>query len=215
MSVNWSQIGEDFSQKYESTFCRYISPIDKAKHIFQINHVEVSDEGPSEFVLFNKKHGELFLKYDTDTELDFEYPDVGYFQLGKQAHRFSRLFMRQWKKGICDSTAKMSFPYARLAGGRWESYLNHDTLEGAFNGKTSNDLSSAVKLLDNESYVSVALTKRLAVGLGNKTDEKWLWFEEEPIAVVTADKINVKMISFIQEVKDFLRDTRDYARALV
>jgi hypothetical protein len=193
-----------------------VSPRDGEKHVFQITHVEVQDDGPSDFMIFNDKAGELYLKYDTDTELDFTFPEVGYFQHKKRAVRFARLFQRQWKKGICDATATTVFPYSRIFG-RFGARLDQETITAAFNNKPNNlvSLSEAVKLLDSEKYVSVALTKHLALGLGNEKGENWLWFDDEPIAEVLSDRVRVKIPSFSQEIKDYIRDTRDYARSVI
>src|SRR4051812_19017429 len=111
MSVNWHQVGTDFHQKYEGTFCRFISPMSKHKEVFSINEIEVLQTTPPNLTLWNPKHGELYLKYTTEAELDFTYPDVGYFQHGKKAFRFTRNYERQWKKGICSATARILYPY--------------------------------------------------------------------------------------------------------
>ena len=212
MSINWAQISEDFRQKYEGTFCRYISPITKVKEVFSITHVDIQPYGPPNIVMVNSRAGELFLTYNTEAELDFTFPPIGCFQHGDKALLFKRLHQRQYRKGICTFTAHTEFPYAMLCG-TYVPGMDENVLESAFKPQLTKSISDGLKELEDK--VSVVLSNQLSVGHGNKEGDYWLWFNNEPIATVKKNSIEIKLNQFTQEVRDFIRDTRDYARAVV
>lgn len=213
MADNWAQIGEDFSQKYEGTFCRYVSPISKQKEVFTVVGVHSNrDKGP-DIDLFNGRVGELSLSYATEAELDFSFPEVGMFQFEKKAFRFARKFQRQWRKGVCDATADVRFPYAEIAP-RFRPGLTEAVMEAAFKEQKITSISEAIRLLEDQHYVSVVLNRDLSLGLSEKQGKFWLWYDCEPIAEVT-DSIKLHVPQFNQEVRDFIRDTRDYVRPVV
>lgn len=210
--MNWTQIGEDFRQKYEGTYCRYLSPITKMKEVFAILGVTINSKSAPDITLYNGRVGELFLTYNTETELDFEFPEVGMFQHEKKALCFRRRYMRQWKKGVCDGTAIIDWGYGWYSP-QHQFSLSESTLESAFKPKEITSIANAIQKLSAD-YISVALSKHLSLGLSDKEGKYWLWFNNEPIAEVT-DTIRVRIPQFTQEVRDFLRDTRDYARIVI
>lgn len=214
MAIDWYQLGADFQQKYEGTYCRYTSPLNKNKEVFLITLVEPSKVQAPVVSLYNEKYGELFLNYITEADLDFSFPEVGYFQNGKRALRFCRNYERQWKKGLCSATGRFIFPYDAI---REVSYpqVSQALVEDAFKLFESKSLDGAKKFLDEKQAVSVAMSKTMALGVGVKEGDYWLWFEDEPIGEFRNGKVILKVPEFAQEIKDFLRDTGDYDRAIV
>ncbi len=205
--INWVQIGEDFAQKYEGTFCRYVSPVTQIKEVFQILEIIAHADEPPSIVLFNKKHGEVYLNYTTEAELDFTFPNCGYFQHHDRALLFSRLFPRQWKKGICSATANVHLPYFVYGG----TNLDEDNLASAFNSVSQLSVTQAVKKIKTDDLFSLAISPQLSVGLG-KGEELWLWFESDLIGDIKyGNVIEVKTSQFKQEVLDHCRQTGDYA----
>lgn len=215
MSVNWAQVGEDFRQKYEGTYCRYQSPKTKEKEVFSVMSIEVHDSSPPDIVLYNGRVGDLFLSYKGESELDFSYPAIGMFQYEKKALRFTRRYMRQWKKGVCESTAGIDFPYGHLAP-KYQTCISESTVKAAYDSLTATtvSISAAVQKLEKEDYISVALNKEFSLGLSESPKAYWLWYHCDPIGVVS-DVIDLRVKQFTQEMRDFLRDTRDYARAII
>ena len=212
--INWLQVGTDFQQKYEGTYCRYLSPITKKKEIFMLNMVEPQAKAPPDLTLYNDRCGELFLSYNTEAELDFSFPDIGYFQCGVRAVLFSRNYERQWKKGMCRSTVFMSFPYDDLLFVHPVD-VKGDTLEAAFEPRPILTLDEADKRLADGKTVSVSLTKHFALGVGNKASERWLWFDAEPVAELVGRTLAVKVPAFEQEIRDYLRLVGDNGRAVI
>lgn len=210
MSINWGQVGEDFRQKYEDTFCRYLSPLTKKNEVFYISSVEVFDDKPPVLILFNSKAGELYLNYDTEAELDFTFPETRYFQHGNKAFRFLRQHARQWKKGINNSTAKCIFPYNDFLLTESVS-INEETLTSAFQSLVFIPFSTAIKKLQNNEAFSVVLNQNMAMGLGEEKGQYWLWFDEEVIGTAGPD-IKVEASNFLQEVQDFAKSTKDNVR---
>jgi hypothetical protein len=212
MSIDWHQVGEDFRQKYEETYCRYLSPLTKKNEVFYISSVEVYDDRPPVLILFNSKAGELYLNYDTEAELDFSFPETGYFQSGNKALRFYKRHARQWKKGVSASTAQCVFPYNEFILAESVG-VNEETLTAAFKPPIVTPFSTAIKKLQDNEAFSLALNANMALGFGEEKGRYWLWFDEEVIATVGPD-IKVEASHFLQEVQDFARDTRDNVRII-
>jgi hypothetical protein len=215
MSVNWEQVGTDFKQKYEGCFCRYESPINAKKEVFQLIQVVVSGNKPPDLTLFNKRAGELFLTYSTEAELDFMFPEVGYFQHGKEALLFGKRYERQWKKGINEGTARIDFPYNDVFGGFAPREISCESLESAFLPQPTISLSMGMAELTARKWVSVVLGKQWALGCGKTPNVKWLWFDSEPVAEVEGNQIRCKVEPFNQEIKDYLRMTGEHGYLVV
>lgn len=212
--INWPQVGQDFAQKYQGTWCRYVSPITRDKEIFLINEVVPQSHAGPNISLHNSKHGELHLTYHTEAELDFSFPEMRNFQHKKRAMRFVRLHDRQYKKGICNGTAKVLFPYSVIAGTLYPE-INAETLESAFQPLVPSSIEQALSTIEREGQVSAVLSPNLSIGCGNEAGSYWLWFQTEPVAVLEGKVITMKVATFKQEIVDFLRDTGDYARTVV
>ena len=213
--MNWHQLGVDFQQKYENTYCRYKSPKTDKVDIYRILAVQPYETRGPDIILCNDTVGDLRLKYQTDAELDFSFPETRYFQSPKGfALMFTRLFQRQWKKGICHTTAKMAFPYTCLAK-ESNPNIDEDLLREAFSPVKIRSISDAFVALEKGNVFSVVLNGMFALGLGRLASCHWLWFEHEPIAEVTPSRINLKLPQFKQEIQDFLRDTGDYERPII
>lgn len=207
--LDWRQIGEDFRQKYEGTFCRYLSSNKVGKEVFQLQAVEINDNEPPSLVLFNRRHGDIFLRYDSEKTLDFTYPQSGYFQHKNKALLFGRLYERQWKKGICTTTAHVTLPYP---GAPKSFILNETTLTSAFQKNPQRSIREAIKELDGGDVFSVAISPIFAVGLSDKKQIYWLWYEDNPVAVIEDNVIRLKDPQFEQEIKDHLRNMGENAR---
>src|SRR5688500_16962284 len=144
--MDWQQIGEDFRQKYEGTFCRYISPLTKQKEIFSVSQLRPKSTTGPDITLFNKRAGESFFNYTTDAELEFSYPECGYFQHEDKALRFYRRYERQWRKGLCANTALVEFPYNTIYPIHSVG-LREEVLISAYSLQKIQSLNGAIKLL--------------------------------------------------------------------
>lgn len=212
MALSWEQLGNDFSQKYQDTFCRYVSPLTQAKETFRIIDVHVHYDGAPDIVLHNERAGEIFLNYNTEADLDFTFPEVGCFQFKDRAVRFIRLFKRQWRKGLCSDTAKMIFPYGQLWHGAVVS-VNEQVITEAFKPREKRSITDGIRRI-GEGDFSVALGKELSIGHGDQKKTYWLWFAEEPVAEVIGEEVRMKNVNYLQEIADHVRDTRDNVRVV-
>lgn len=217
--INWAQVGEDFRQKYEGCFCRYESPINKRVEVFKILQVEGHPKKAPDLTLFNERVGDLYLTYSTEADLDFTFPECGYFQGERFAIMMSRQYARQWKKGLGDATIKIETPYDGVHAvtspytPRGDFNLSERNVERMFT-RPSLTITDGVKRL-KDGMISVALSRRLAVGLGKVAGTSWLWYDFEPVAVVENNKITMKVEQFTQEIKDYLRFSGDYVQSIV
>lgn len=212
MARDWEQIAADFQQKYQGTFCRYLSPMTGKKEVFQINAVVFRD-GPPDIHLFHPEYGEIYLKYDSDCDLDFSFPEVGYFQHKDKALLFTRRFQRQWKKGVCDATASADWPYYNLYPlYKWN--IDCPILENAYKERKLLSLKDGRKALNDGDSISVVLSPVFSLGLGKDKGTHWLWFEDCPIGEVTDEAIRLHVPVFRQELDDYMRDTKHYDRVI-
>lgn len=210
--INWRQVGDDFRQKYEGTFCRYVSPLSFKQEVCLVTSVESFDSESPRVELFNSRVGELSLKYDGHGELDFEFPPVRYFQSGNKALFFFKNHERQWKKGVCSGTSRIIFPYNKLYNA-WNPPIDETTLADAYASPTKRNLTEGIQALEGD-FLSVVLNDTFAIGHGNKKGDYILWFEQEPVALVTNALVKVEAAHFKQEILDFVRDTND-ARTVI
>lgn len=205
--MDYKQLGEDFRQKYEHTYCRYTSPISGREEVFYVDYVQVSHKELPTLGLVNQRAGELTLRYNGSATLNFDFPPTQYFQHQNKAIMFFRHHERQWKKGICNGTARMLFPYANIQQ-VWYADLDYNTLESAFKPLKYRTLDEALKELSKDG-LSLTLDGQFALGVGNKPDQRWLWFESTIVGEVTDNSIIVHVPEFLQEVKDFASKTYD------
>jgi hypothetical protein len=217
--INWAQVGEDFRQKYENCFCRYESPINKQIEVFRILQVEVNAKKGPDLTLFNERVGDLYLTYNTEAELDFTFPETGYFQGERMALMMSRRYERQWKKGLGDATIRIETPYDCVYpitspySPNTDFNLTEKQVKRMF-PRPYLSITEGIKLL-KDHIISVALSRRFAVGLGADEKTNWLWYDFAPIAEVVNGKIVMKVSQFTQEVKDYLRSSGDYVHSIV
>ena len=207
-TINWQRFGEDFTQKYEGTFCRYISPITDKKEVFKIYKIiPYENKGPG-ITLFNQRVGELYLNYSTEAELDFTFPEKTYFFHENKALLFKRLFQRQWKKGLCSSTAMVTCPYD-LIQTLFYPKIDEELIISLFEPQLEYlSIDEAIDKL-KVSCLSYPLSTTLALGLSKIPDIYWLWFDENIIAEIDKNKIIVHSKHYIQEIKDYLRKTQN------
>jgi hypothetical protein len=206
--VNWKQIGDDFEQKYVGCFCRYISPLSMATEVFRIMSVTSYGDAPPDLTLFNSRAGELYLSYTTEAELDFSFPSTGYFQKDDKAYFFTKRYERQWKKGLCNTTGTMRFPYNRFAHVE-NVEMDADFVEAAFKPLVPIPISNAAKVVLSGDAFSLALNPFFSLGVGSAKDSCWLWYEQDIIAELVGSTLSVHIPLYLQEVSDFVRDTRD------
>lgn len=200
MPFNWEQITNDFRQKFEHTFIRV-----KIKEDFEVFFVEqVQYADPPFLILRNKNRGELQLNYDTDFELNFEFPAVGLFDFNGRSYCFVRQYQRQFKRGVCNSTALILSPYAIFF--RSNIGMATDVLQAAFNTPSDRNLDQVLPLSD--SVLSVRLNNHFFVGQDVRKQPTYLfWYMNSVIGEVIDNKVILHELQFKQEVWDYRRQT--------
>ena len=211
-AIDWLQFGEDFKQKYEGTFCRYVSPITNKKEVFKIFQVSPKENSGPTITLFNNRAGELYLNYSTEAELDFTYPETTYFIHENKALLFRRAYQRQWKKGLCNSTAWISFPYDTIFP-TVHPQIHEDMVVSLFTERPFLVTIDEAKTKLSKDFISYPLTNNLALGLSKVRDTHWLWFDHHALAEILENgHILVYMKEYIQEIKDYLKRTKSDGR---
>ena len=207
MSVNFRQIAEDFSQKFAGTFVHVAFKPGEAPSLFQCTEVIRHSSSAPTLSLVNKAHGVVHLNYQTECEVTFPFPKCGYFWVDNTiAAIFQRRHGRQYRRGICSSTASITTPYARYYPLRFG--INEDTLQSAFN-PVYVTLDDAEKFIASAQSLSVPLSPYLALGASPSTrhNELIIWFLGKPIATYTNGIIRVREAQFHQEIVDFVKES--------
>jgi len=206
MAQNWDQIGRDFSQKYTGTFIR--AKIDDKWEVVFVQ--EVVPGSPPTLILKNSKFGEIKLNYDTNFELSFEFPKLGYFLHERRAVIFMRHYLRQFRKGIHTHTANFSCPYAMFSL-RCGASLNEDLVKSSFEPRSSLSLKAAFQKIKDENLLSVPITDEMALGIHPFKDTLLLWYLSTPIAeyIPVDDRLFLREKVFTQEVTDYFRNVED------
>ena len=217
--MDWAQVGHDFQQKYQGTYCRYKSPINGAKEVFFVHDVIPHEDKGPDISLFNERVGELYLNYETEAELDFSFPRCSNFLSDKKCFRFVKNYFRQWKKGINPQTASVVFPYNEIHP-FMPVGMSGPVLEDAFKPQRLTSIKEALLLMDNEAFFSVPLSPNLSVGPSDNKDDLWLWFDSNIIGALIKTGKGLREIKlydpiFEQEVKDFLSQTFDSGRPII
>lgn len=202
MALNWQQISEDYAQKYDKTW-GWVTITGKERELFYLENVEFTGKEPF-LHLRNNKNGEILLRYDTENEIEFPYPEQGVHQMDKYTVVFFRHYIRQFKKGLCNQTGSIYPPYGQFIP--WEPMWKEENLTKLFQ-KTSNVYyKDAIGLLKHD-HLSVRLDNRFSLGL-NVTKDKGiyiLWYLDMPVGYVDYQgKLNLKETQFDQEWRDYL-----------
>lgn len=205
---NWEQVTTDFRQKFEHTYIRVSLKEDWPLEVFRVGKVVAGK--PAYLILRNNNWGEIKINYDTELEVSFEFPKVGYFALdNKSAGIFTRAFLRQWKRGLCDQTGTFVSPYACFGVNHHPSF-NEETVRAAFQPQALCPIYQAANMLALGSHLSVPLSNCFSLGLTVKENNNLLlWFLEQPIGeyIKKSNTIKLHTAQIEQEVKDFLVQT--------
>lgn len=204
---DWEQVTADFRQKFEHTYIRVSLKEGQPFEVFYVDRVVQGK--PTYLVLSNSNWGEIKINYDTELEVLFDFPRVGYFNFNdKYAAIFNRNFQRQWKRGLCNQTGLICFPYWPFRN--YLPLLCEEAITAAFQPRSICPIYQAANTLEFGSYLSVPLSESLALGLTVKENNNLLlWFLEQPIGEYIKEKNTIKLhaAQMQQEVKDFLTQT--------
>lgn len=208
MPINAGQLTTDFKQKYEHTYIRVRFPDTQKKKVFYVDTITSGIISPH-LILSNPDSGQIQLNYDTESDIFFDMPPVGYSLYdGKQAILFKKLSNRQWKRGVCIGNSTLFSPY-----NAWFSNpvgINTPCLESAYAGKLVS-FQEAVSLIYAKKALSVPFSKTLCLGLSPTLSElPLIWFYDTPIAELHSEGTVVRLHEkhFEQELLDTFQKER-------
>lgn len=205
MGINYRQIGHDFAQKYDGTFVHVVFKPGQTPVLFQCAGVGQSDSGPPVLTLVNKEHGTVKLNYQTECEVSFPFPKCGYFWAeNRVAAIFQRKHSRQYRRGICSSTASIQSPYTHFYPMRIG--ITEENLLSAFNPVFVQFLD-AIEFIRRGNVLSVPLSSHLAIGASpsERISDYIIWFLGKPIATYNNGVIRVREGQFMQEIVDYVK----------
>jgi len=209
-SNNWEQIAADFRQKYEGTFIRASFKEGMPLSVYKVT--KVVDGAPPQLRLSNEEWGELRVNYDTELEINFDFPEVGYFFFdNKYAMLLTKQFYRQWKRGLCKSTVLFANPYNEFFS-LVDSSVREELVISSFMPRTILPIKVANNCLDTGEAISIPLSNSFALGLHLKPSKlKLLWFLNMPIGEynLETNQIILHAAQMEQEIKDYLNQTGD------
>lgn len=152
----------DFIRKYRHTFIRFVNPMTNRVGDWVVGNVReiVWDEDSDQLRLSisTRRLGAQHINVPSTTKLNFEFPNVGMFQVGGQALMFSRHPARQWRRGLCEGNAtfRAVTPFSNRA--RWD----FEVVEAAFEGR-SFSWKEALMMIQSPTILSVAVNGGFAI----------------------------------------------------
>lgn len=207
--MSLQQLIQDFEKRYNRTWVWVRFAENGPEYICFIDNVQY-DESLDDGLIFltNSKFGQMQIKYKASgAELDFRWPQTGYFQYKNCAIYAHRGHDRQWKRGICKGNFTVSSVFSSVAPFQLfaRSSLTEDVLL-ALELSHPISLSEAMARLQNGD-LAVAVNRDFAVALSHlKRYERILWFRNSPVASIEGDSVTLLNQMWKQELQDFLRD---------
>jgi len=209
MATDWRQISEDFQQKFQGTYIRFSLKEGQPYQIAFVKRVNLGN--PPYLILTNESLGEWVVNYDTELDIDFQYPKTGIFFLEKRktACLFTRQFYRQWKRGLCDQTVRISCPYDSILRAGSSIKIEEDVLVSAFLDRETLSPKKAIDILKTKNALSVPLSSYFSIGLHTSAkDSNYLfWFLLTPVGeydsgqnklYIYEPKIKQEVLSYVQ-----------------
>ena len=208
MAINWYQLAVDFQQKYERTYVRVKLEGRKNLSLCLVKAVVGNKSGPPEVHLYNPEDGNIVLLYVTNSEMYFDYPNVGFFFHNNAAWFCFRRMDRRWTRGLSEHTVYVGNPYFRFNQYLTEPF-DFPLIESMYRAFETHTLEEATALLKNEFCISIPLSREFALGQDVRAGKGTylLWYHDNPIAEVTPYGVLIKESNFKQEIEDYLRRT--------
>lgn len=155
---------KEFIAKYEGAWV-FANPQAGKKDLYNIIEVKATPKGNPQLVLWNPKVGNLYINLQTDVEIDFSLPVIGFFNYKGRALASKRVAARQWKRGICSSNFAIDSGAASvLYGNGLKENIEYETLLAAYFPKYPKP-SEAIKQLKSGEAQSVAISPNFAITL--------------------------------------------------
>lgn len=145
----------DFARRYSQTYVRLGQAANPKKlAVVYCSDVIQQDNGEVIARMTTERRGKSFnVMLPGPQKISFEFPNIGTFQFGKQAKAFVRNPERQWRRGICNNTARV-YDFSFGMDGR--NNLDFELLTAAYEAKQFSP-EDAVKMLNKREAQSVAV----------------------------------------------------------
>lgn len=164
----------DFHRRYVETYIRMGSAKDprdlEVVYCRSMRH----EDGNLRVYMASEKRPEFAIDFPGNQKLNFEFPNIGTFQLGITSAVFQRNPQRQWRRGICDRTAQVS----NHTFGITQTSLSFQTLDAAFKGEQFT-FPQAMEMLNSGKYQSVAIDGNWALAASPYFKDKYIMFYME------------------------------------
>lgn len=155
---------KEFIAKYEGAWV-FANPQSGSKDLYNIIEVKTPTNKAPQIVLWNPKVGALYINLQTDIEIDFSMPVIGFFNHKGRALASKRVAARQWKRGICSSNFQIDGgAFNVLFGAGIKEKMEYDTLMSAF-FPSYPTATEAIKKLQLGEAQSVAISPNFAITL--------------------------------------------------
>ena len=158
------------------------------------------------FHVFNDPNGmSIRVKHNTKSEIVCVHPEKGLFNARRRMFYYSKLPLRQYKRGICKDNCEIIDPVMSL----WtrKTYLNYDVLEKALQPEYL-PIQTAIEALRSGNLAACALDKNFGISLSftKSSNVLFLWYHDTVIGNITKnDVIIIHNEFFEQEVLDNMR----------
>lgn len=172
--------------------------------LFHINQVQETG-----IDLNNQEVGDIFLKAQTDAELEVRWPENKFFNFEDTVYWGYKIPDRQWKRAPCSKNFGFTRTCDQLFGSRTNRIFHEQLIHAAFVENEPTSILEIVNSLKKTDITARAHGKNFAVSLPPvKKDFYILWYNNRPVAEihVPQKEIVVKYPYLKQEILDFNRD---------
>lgn len=155
--MNISEILRDFRTKYQGTFVFTENPETGREILCRLDEIAESSERNAVLYLSSKEAGKLQLNLASSQRLLFRYPQVGTFQMGKDAVVCRRKVPhRSYTRGLYSNNHMFNYAVSSILGTTNSVRFDLNTVSAAFEAQKY-PLDEAIKLLVSMKVRSVAL----------------------------------------------------------
>jgi hypothetical protein len=196
----------EMDKKYTNTYLLLITKSGEERVVYYQGH----HDG---FHLFKDGDGvTIRLRQDTDHRVICSFPERKLFNHNGMALEFTRLPNRQYRRGICKDNVKIYSPIRLMINGDGHPW-SYEILSNALNSTYPACCEEAIKELQSETAISVALSEKFMISLSieSKYNKRLhLFYMNKVIGYFEKDTFYIKHKVFQQEVLDNITIFKPY-----
>lgn len=196
---------EEMAKKYANTFLILQTQYGKEMVVQYFGYEEGYHKLKDEFGVL------LHLQQDTDQQIICKFPERCLFNHNRVAYEFTRLPLRQFKRGICADNTRIYSPVRALFDSKSIKWgFKH--IQAALTPEYPKCCTEAIENLNAQTHLSIALSPQFMISqpITSEKNKYWLFFSNKLIGYFEKDTFVIKHKLFKQEVLDNIHLFKPY-----